>query len=155
MSVEIEHKYLVTDDAYKQLSSSVKHIIQGYLSKDKERTVRIRIADGNAYLTIKGKNEGDTRAEFEYTIPIDDAHILLNTLCIKPIIEKFRYIVVYEGNKWEIDEFKGALCGLTLAEIELPASDYKYDIPPFIGKNVTNDARYYNSNLVDKIPKQD
>ena len=152
MAIEIEHKYHVNDTAFKQYTLQSKHIFQGYLSKDKERTVRIRVSDNDAFITIKGKNHGDKRLEFEYSIPYDDAKHLLD-LCIKPIIEKFRHIVEYNGNIWEIDEFKGALDGLILAEIEIPSSEYKYDIPPFIGKNVTNDSRYYNSNLVDKIPE--
>lgn len=152
MAIEIEHKYLVIDNAFKQYTLHSKHIFQGYLSKDRERTVRIRVSDNDAFITIKGKNHGDKRLEFEYSIPYDDAKHLLD-LCIKPIIEKFRHIVEYNGNIWEIDEFKGALDGLILAEIEIPSSEYKYDIPPFIGKNVTNDSRYYNSNLVDKIPE--
>lgn len=153
MAVEIEHKYIVTNDSYKDLATRAIHICQGYLSKDKERTVRIRIADNKAFLTIKGKNNGDTRAEFEYPIPLNEAQILLQSLCIQPILEKYRHIVEYNGNTWEIDEFKGALDGLILAEIEIPYSEYKYDIPPFAGKNVTNDVRYYNSNLIDRIPE--
>lgn len=153
MATEIEHKYLIINNNYKILASSCKHICQGYLSKDKERTVRVRISDDNAYLTIKGKNHGDTRIEYEYSIPVKDARTMLSTLCIQPIIEKYRHIVEYHGNIWEIDEFKGALDGLVLAEIEIPYSEYKYDIPPFIGKNVTNDPRYYNSNLIDSIPE--
>lgn len=153
MATEIEHKYLIINNNYKMQATSCKHICQGYLSKDKERTVRVRISDDNAYITIKGKNQGDTRLEYEYSIPVEDARIMLNTLCIQPIIEKYRHIVEYNGNIWEIDEFKGALEGLNLAEIEIPYSEYKYDIPPFIGKNVTHDSRYYNSNLIDKIPK--
>lgn len=153
MATEIEHKYLVINNNYKSQATACKHICQGYLSKDKERTVRVRISDKNAFITIKGKNTGDTRTEFEYSIPHDEARILLDTICIQPIIEKYRHIVEYNGNTWEVDEFKGALEGLTLAEIEIPSSEYKYDIPPFIGKNVTNDSRYYNSNLIDKIPE--
>lgn len=153
MSIEIEHKYIVVDDSYKKSAVKCLHICQGYLSKYKERTVRIRIADDSAFITIKGKNKGDTRAEFEYEIPMNDAESMLKSLCIQPVLEKYRHIVEYNGNKWEIDEFKGALDGLVLAEIEIPFSEYKYDIPPFIGKNVTNDVRYYNSNLVDKIPE--
>lgn len=153
MAVEIEHKYIVTNDSYKDLATQTIHICQGYLSKDKERTVRIRIADNKAFLTIKGKNNGDTRAEFEYPIPLNEAQILLQNLCIQPVLEKYRHIVEHKGNTWEIDEFKGALDGLVLAEIEIPYSEYKYDIPPFVGKNVTNDVRYYNSNLIDRIPE--
>lgn len=153
MPLEIEHKYLVTNNNFKEYAISHKHILQGYLSRDKERTIRIRISDNSAFITIKGLNLGDTRMEYEYPIPLEEAKSILNTLCIKPIIEKYRYIVNYAGNTWEIDEFKGALQGLVIAEIEIPSSEYNYDIPPFIGKNVTNDPRYYNSNLIDKIPE--
>lgn len=150
MATEIEHKYIVIDNSYREFVSQSINIFQGYLSKDKERTVRIRIANDKAFITIKGKTMGDTRAEFEYPIPVDDALTMLKELCVQPIIEKTRHIVLYNGNTWEIDEFKGTLAGLTLAEIEIPSSQYKYDIPPFVGKNVTNDARYYNSNLLDQ-----
>ena len=153
MPKEIEHKYLVINNSFKEYATKSIAIYQGYLSKDKERTVRVRTANDLAFITVKGKNIGDTRLEFEYPIPFDEASTLLKQLCITPIIEKTRYIVEYNGNTWEVDEFKGALEGLTLAEIEIPSSEYKYDIPPFIGKNVTNDSRYYNSNLIDKIPE--
>ena len=129
------------------LASSKSVIRQGYICREIERTVRVRIKDDKAYLTIKGMTVGDTRAEYEYSIPVTDAGMLLDTLCIRPIVEKTRYIVEYKNNKWEIDVFEGHLKGLTLAEIELPASNYNYDIPPFIGRNVTNDPRYYNANL--------
>ena len=153
MPKEIEHKYLVINNSFKEYATKSIAIYQGYLSKDKERTVRVRTANDLAFITVKGKNIGDTRLEFEYPIPFDEASTLLKQLCITPIIEKTRYIVEYNGNTWEIDEFKGALEGLILAEIEIPSSEYKYDIHPFIGKNVTNDVRYYNSNLIDKIPE--
>lgn len=152
MPIEIEHKYLVLDSSYKEYTTHKIHIYQGYLSKDKERTVRIRIADDKAFITIKGKNIGDSRAEFEYPIPLNEAQSMLTNFCIQPILEKYRHIVEYKGNTWEIDEFKGDLEGLVLAEIEIPYSEYKYDIPPFTGKNVTNDVRYYNSNLIEQIP---
>ena len=153
MPKEIEHKYLVINNSFKEYATKSIAIYQGYLSKDKERTVRVRTANDLAFITVKGKNIGDTRLEFEYPIPFDEASTLLKQLCITPIIEKTRYIVEYNGNTWEIDEFKGALEGLILAEIEIPSSEYKYDIPPYIGKNVTKDVRYYNSNLIDKIPE--
>ena len=146
MNLEIEHKYLVSDDSYKSLATNKIHIIQGYLSREKERTVRIRIADAKAYITIKTQNIGDTRNEFEYEIPMTDADILIKA-CIPPVIEKTRYIVPFEGFKWEIDEFKGNLNGLELAEIELPTSETKYTLPPFIGENVTGNPKYYNSNI--------
>ncbi len=147
MGKEIEHKYIVNDKSFKDLASESHNIKQGYLCKDKERTVRIRIIDTKAFITIKGETHGDTRVEYEYPIPLDDAKSMLDSLCIGPVIEKTRYIVTYKGNNWEIDMFEGFLEGLILAEIEIPSSDYKYDIPPFVGKNVTNDPRYYNSNL--------
>jgi CYTH domain-containing protein len=97
-------------------------------------------------LTIKGANTGASRPEFEYPIPVDDALQLLQ-LCPPPIISKTRHIYKYEGNKWEIDEFHGELEGLILAEIEIPSEDYQFKIPAFVGKDVTDDPRYYNSHL--------
>ena len=156
MGKEIEHKYIVTGKEFIDMATESHNIKQGYLCKDKERTIRIRIMDTKAFVTIKGETHGDTRAEYEYPIPLDDAMSMMDSLCINPIIEKTRYIVPFKGNNWEVDMFKGFLDGLILAEIEIPSSEYKYDIPPFVGKNVTNDARYYNSNLVNgNIPDVD
>lgn len=155
MGKEIEHKYLVNDDSFVNLASNCFLIKQGYICREKERTVRIRLLDNKAYITIKGETVGDTRAEYEYPIPFDDALRILDSLCIKPVIEKKRYIVEYHGNTWEIDVFDGQLHGLVIAEIEVPSSNYHYEIPPFIGENVTNDPRYYNANLAiaNTIPK--
>lgn len=155
MALEIEHKYIVVSDEYKSIAEKSIHIRQGYLSDDKQRTVRVRMFGDKAFLTIKGQNVGAVRAEYEYEIPVADAEAMLNTLCKKPIIDKTRHIVPYEGNRWEIDEFAGQLSGLTLAEIELPSEDYSYPLPPFVGKNVTDDPRYYNSVLSasGEIPK--
>ena len=147
MAKEIEHKYLTVSNEYRLLAMSSHIICQGYLSLDKERTVRVLTIDNRGFVTIKGQNKGALRQEFEYEIPVADAKDMLETLCLKPVIEKCRYIVVYEGEKWEVDEFKGALSGLVLAEIELPDVNHKYSIPKFIGKNVTGDPRYYNSVL--------
>lgn len=151
MGLEIEHKYLVKDDSYKKMS--VKHdlIMQGYISRDKDRTVRIRVVNDEAFVTIKGATHIDKRAEYETPVSKSDALEILENLCIPPIIEKTRYIVEYEGKKWEVDEFHGTLKGLVIAEIELKSSDEEYSIPSFIGNNVTGDPRYYNSNL-DRIP---
>lgn len=147
---EIEHKYLVTSDAYRAMATGRREIIQGYLSTDPERTVRVRIADDKAYLTVKGKNIGDTRLEFEYHIPVDDAHSLMK-LCVLSPIHKVRWIVPFEGFVWEVDEFLDHLAPLVLAEIELPSSDIAYTLPPFVGENVTHDAQYYNSNLSKRL----
>lgn len=146
MGLEIEHKYLVNDDSYRSMSSSVREIRQGYLSRVPERTVRVRTVDDKGYITVKGLTRGFVRLEYEYEIPAEDARELLG-LCQPPILEKRRYIVDYAGKKWEVDEFMGHLSPLVLAEIELASEDERYDLPPFIGKNVTGDPRYYNSNL--------
>lgn len=146
MGIEIEHKYLVINNSFKELAVTKHHITQGYLSKVPERTVRIRIINDKGFITVKGKNEGDRRIEFEYEIPVDDARSLM-TLCMPGIIEKYRYIVPFGGYIWEIDEFLGERYGLTIAEIEIPSSDSEYLIPNFIGENVTGNPIYYNSNL--------
>lgn len=147
MATEIEHKFLVTDDSFKALASCHHEIKQGFLSRDMERTVRVRILDENAFITIKGKGDaGAAHPEFEYEIPIEDARQLM-VICQPPIIEKTRYIVMHEGNRWEVDEFHGAMQGLTLAELEVPSEDYRFPLPPFVGREVTGDPRYYNSQM--------
>lgn len=146
MALEIERKFLVKDDSYKDMAFRKSHIIQGYLNKDPQRTVRVRIRDNRAYLTIKGINHGDTRKEFEYEVPVEDACEMLQ-LCEAKVLEKIRYEVKCGEFVWEIDEFKGSLAPLVVAEIELPSSDTKFTIPSFIDKEVTGDVRYYNSQL--------
>lgn len=145
MAIEREHKYLVTDDSYKQLATKKIHIIQGYLSKAIHNTVRIRIADNKAFLTVKGKNNGDSRLEFEYEVPLDDALEMLG-LCEGIPLDKTRYIVMYEGYRWEVDEYHNRNAA-TVAEIELTESIHDYPLPPFCGKEVTGNPRYYNSLL--------
>ena len=155
MGKEIEHKYLVCDNSFETQASKIIEIKQGYICRSKKHTVRVRIQDNEAFINIKGETIGDTRAEFDYAIPVTDACILISTICDSPIIAKSRYIVEYHGNIWEIDGFKGHLEGLIVAEIEIPSSDYNYDVPSFIGKNVTGDCRYYNANLVSgSIPQE-
>ena len=105
MSVEIEHKYLTSNDSYKEMAVSSQRISQGYLSRDKERTVRIRTKDDKGYITVKTKNIGDARNEFEYEIPFADAAALLK-VCLPPVIQKTRYLVPFGDFLWEIDEFK-------------------------------------------------
>lgn len=146
MGLEIEQKYLVKNDSYRGMSTSVREIRQGYLSRVPERTVRVRTVDDKGFITVKGLTRGLVRLEYEYEIPVTDARELL-TLCEPPVIEKRRYIVDYAGKKWEVDEFMGHLSPLVVAEIELNSEDEQYETPPFIGKNVTGDPRYYNSNL--------
>ncbi len=155
MAVEIEHKYLVLNDSYKSVASCKHEIMQGYLSNNRAQTVRVRTIDDIAFVTIKGITTGASRLEFEYEIPYEEAASILQEICLKPIISKTRHIVHFDGETWEIDEFHGALTGLTIAEIELPNEHHQYTKPDFIGKNVTDDARYYNSNLsqADCVPE--
>jgi CYTH domain-containing protein len=112
--------------------------------------VRVRIAGVEAFLTVKGKSQGAERAEFEYRIPPEDAKYMLNNLCDKPAIEKYRFVTEYEGFKWEVDEFLGDNAGLVVAEIELESEGQEFPRPGWLGEEVTDDARYYNANLVEK-----
>lgn len=144
MATEIERKFLVRGADWRR-GDSVR-FSQGYLNRDKHRTVRIRIASGTAFLTIKSVTSGATRAEFEYPIPLQDAQQLLK-LSDGPIIEKDRYRIDHDGSLWEVDEFLGDNAGLILAEIELQSEDQPFARPPWLGEEVTHDRRYYNSNL--------
>lgn len=145
MGKEIERKFLLKNDHWR--AGEGTRYRQGYLSTEKERTVRVRIIGNKGYLTIKGISMGATRLEFEYEIPVEDADELLNDLCAKPLIEKNRYQVEYEGSIWEIDEFFGENEGLIIAELELRTEDQAFSKPPWLGKEVTEDPRYFNSSL--------
>ena len=149
MAKEIERKFLVINNDYKKGTDGTLYK-QGYLSTNPQRTVRIRTVENRGYLTIKGPSTGAVRSEYEYSIPYDDAEELL-LLCEKPLIEKYRYLVLYKGNTWEVDEFFGENEGLVIAEIELESEDQLFELPSWAGTEVTSDPRYYNSNLV-KIP---
>lgn len=144
MATEIERKFLVKGEDWRQ--AKPMRLSQGYLNRDKERTVRVRIADDKAFLTIKGKTQGISRAEFEYGIPVADAQQLLK-LSDGPIVEKWRHIVPHQGRKWEVDEFLGENAGLVVAEIELEQEDQAFEQPSWLGEEVTQDPRYSNSNL--------
>lgn len=144
MAIEIERKFLVVGDAWRD--APAVFYSQGYLNRDKARTVRVRIAGEEAFLTIKGTSVGARRAEFEYPIPIWDARELL-AMCEQPLIEKNRRKILHEGFIWEVDEFLGENLGLVVAEIELPAEDAVFAKPDWVGEEVTEDARYFNSNL--------
>lgn len=144
MAIEIERKFLVTDDQWRD--APAVYFCQGYLNRSKERTVRIRVAGERGFLTIKGANKGASRTEFEYEIPLADAKQLL-TLCDGPLIEKYRRNIVHDKMLWEVDEFFGENLGLVVAEIELESEDQSFLKPDWVGEEVTEDARYYNSNL--------
>jgi CYTH domain-containing protein len=147
MGTEIEKKFLVRGDAWRSLAKG-KACKQGYLNSSRERTVRVRTIGGKGYLTIKGPQTRFTRAEYEYQIPLGDADALLRELCEKPIIEKRRYRIVVDGLAWEVDEFFGENRGLIVAEIELLREDQAFTKPDWVGEEVTEDPRYFNSNLV-------
>ncbi|MRV74891.1 CYTH domain-containing protein [Duganella sp. FT92W] len=147
MGIEIERKFLVTSDAWMRQGEPVL-LRQGYLSSHPSRVVRVRIEGDGAVMTIKGKNVGASRGEWEYPIPMDDAVEFLDKLCEQPIIEKYRRRIPYGGFVWEVDEFLGANAGLVVAEIELPSEDQAFDKPDWIGEEVTHDKRYLNSNLI-------
>ncbi|TFW19352.1 CYTH domain-containing protein [Massilia arenosa] len=147
MGVEIERKFLLTSDAWRALGEPVL-LRQGYISTDPERVVRVRVEGTRGVLTLKSKSTGATRGEWEYEIPLADANELLDRLCDKPLIEKYRRRIPHAGKVWEVDEFLGENAGLLVAEIELASETEAFDKPTWIGAEVTFDPRYYNSHLV-------
>ncbi|MCH7732009.1 MAG: CYTH domain-containing protein [Candidatus Marinimicrobia bacterium] len=147
MGKEIERKFLVKESNW-QKSSKGSLIQQGYIVIRKEKVVRIRIMNDKGYLTIKGTTTGATRNEYEYEIPLEDARQMLNNLCEKPILEKHRYKINQGGMTWEIDIFHGDNEGLIVAEIELEYEDQEFEKPDWVDMEVTDDPKYFNSNLV-------
>jgi adenylate cyclase len=147
MAIEIEHKFLLANDDWRNcIQKSIKYK-QGYLNSLPTSSVRVRISDTKAWLNIKSATVGTERLEFEYEIPISDAEEILNTLCCKPLIEKTRHIVQNDHNIWEIDEFEGDNKGLVVAEIELSELGQVFTKPSWLGMEVTLELRYYNNNL--------
>lgn len=147
MGVEIERKFLPAGDGWRTQGEPTL-LRQGYLCSDPARTVRVRIEGGEGRLTIKSKNTGATRGEWEYPIPLCEAQEMLDRLCERPLVEKYRRRIPYAGFTWEVDEFLGENAGLVVAEIELPSEDAVFDKPDWIGEEVTGDKRYYNSSLI-------
>ncbi len=146
MALEIERKFLVSGDGWRVLATGTPYC-QGYLAAEPTRTVRVRIAGDQGYLTIKGLGDGLSRPEYEYAIPLTDAQEMLHRLCLPPLIEKVRYKIAWQGLIWEVDEFAGENQGLILAEVELEHPDQAIELPPWIGQEVTGDPRYYNARL--------
>lgn len=148
MAIEIERKFLVVDVSASAAWRAAPGVVfrQGYLNRDKHRTVRVRVAGDAGFLTIKGVNVGATRAEFEYAIPVADAQALL-ALCEGPLVEKTRHVLVHQGTTWEVDAFAGDNAGLVVAEVELQSETQAFSLPDWLGEEVTQDARYFNSNL--------
>ena len=146
MAQEIERKYLVVGE-FRQLAHNSMHLIQGYIASGK-RTVRVRIGDSGAWLTIKGpsRNGGLSRYEWEKEIDVEEAKELLQ-LAEGAVIDKVRYYVDYEGHTIEVDEFHGDNEGLVMAEIELQSEDERVVLPAWLGREVTGEKRFYNSHL--------
>lgn len=145
MASEIERKFLVTGDAWRDGSPGLR-MAQGYLSLDPDRTVRVRLAGENAWLTVKGRTQGITRAEFETSIPPADAAELLK-MCLPSVIDKTRHRVDFGGHVWEVDVFHGANEGLVIAEVELTDESVLPELPPWVGAEVSSDVRYFNASL--------
>lgn len=146
MALEIERKFLVAGE-FRDRSFKRAALAQGYLCADPDRTVRVRIADDRGFITVKGRNDGAVRFEWEKEIPVDEARQLLS-LCRENIIEKTRYYIKGDGHHvWEVDEFHGRHEGLVVAEIELSDENENFLRPDWLGEEVTFDPRYYNSNL--------
>lgn len=141
MAIEIERKYLLKNEDWRKEVESKSKIKQGYLNSNPERTVRIRITNNKGFLTIKSKNEGSKRKEFEYKIPLEEAQDLI-LLCEQPIIEKTRYLVPIDNHTWEIDIFERINKGLEVTEIELSQENESFEIPNWIGKEVTEEIKY-------------
>ena len=149
MATEIERKFRIVGDAWRQHAGSGKRYRQGYLSIEPERTVRVRtVNDDQGFVTVKGETVGTRRSEFEFAIPYADAEEMLDTLCLQPLIEKTRYRISHAGLLWEVDEFSGDNGGLVVAEVEMTDENQDIDIPDWVGPDVSDDARYYNANLV-------
>lgn len=151
MAIEIEHKFLLLNDDWRALVARSIKYKQGYLSSEANTSIRIRISEDKAWLNIKSATIGNSRHEYEYEIPFQDAMEIIENLCKKPLIEKTRHLVPIGSQTWEIDEFEGENLGLIVAEIELEGSDETFTKPSWIGEEVTYDLRYYNNNL-SKIP---
>jgi CYTH domain-containing protein len=147
MGVEIERKYLIDLEKWQAIERPPgQYYRQGYLLIDPEKTIRIRLADTKGYLTIKGISVDSTRLEYEYEKPATEAKELLDKFSVSELA-KVRYNIEFEGKIWEVDEFLGDNAGLFVAEIELKSEDEIIEIPEWVTKEVTNEEKYYNSNL--------
>jgi adenylate cyclase len=149
MGTEIERKFLLHDASWRSAVSGSRDIIQGYLANTDRGSIRVRLEQDSASLNLKSMTLGITRSEFDYPIPAAEASVILGTLCMQPLIEKTRHHVEFGGCTWEIDEFRGDNAGLVVAELELDHPDQPFTAPPWLGKEVSDDPRYYNVRLVE------
>ncbi|MCP4288492.1 MAG: CYTH domain-containing protein [Gammaproteobacteria bacterium] len=148
MSLEIERKFLVKNELWRDNVVSNTRLQQGYLANQKNASVRIRTGNGKAFLNIKSVTVGIRRLEFEYEIPLDDATEMLQQIAEQPFIDKTRYIVRCGKREWELDVFEGENRGLVVAELELESEDELFELPDWAGNEVSDDTRYYNVNLI-------
>ena len=149
MGIEIERKFLVTDDSWRQWAGKPTSYRQGYLNKTQKCSVRVRVGDGKAHLNIKSAELGASRSEFEYEVPLADGQQILDRLCTLSVVEKSRYVVAHAGHDWEVDVFDGDNAGLVVAEIELDHVEQEFELPQWTGAEVTDDSRYYNVCLAE------
>ncbi len=147
MGQEIERKFLVVGESWRAAVESETRMIQGYLANNQTATVRVRVAGEQAFLTIKGMMRGATRSEYEYPIPPADARAMLAELAVSPPVDKVRYKVRCGAHLWDLDVFGGENAGLVMAEVELSREDEDFQVPDWVGREVTGDLRYYNVNL--------
>ena len=148
MATELERKFLVVDDSWRDAVISETRYKQGYLANQEKASVRVRIGGGKAYLNIKSATIGASRYEFEYEVPVTDAEDMLDHVASGPCIDKVRYEVRYGDHLWEVDLFHGDNEGLIVAEVELEAEDEPFELPVWAGEEVTGDPKYYNAMLV-------
>jgi adenylate cyclase len=147
MAIEIERKFRLCNEGWREQIASSTLLRQGYLANTARASVRVRLAGSEGWLSVKAMTPGLARAEYEAAIAATDASEMLDRLCEGPLIEKWRHIVVHAGSKWEIDEFLGENAGLVVAELELPSEDAGFSRPDWLGSEVTQDERYYNFRL--------
>ena len=147
MATEIERKYLVRNDDWRARAHREVRYLQGYLATTRHCSVRVRVGGDTAFLNVKGATVGASRLEFEYTVPVEDAEVMLRELCAGRVVEKTRYFVPHGGREWEVDVFEGDNAGLVVAEIALDDEAETVALPDWAGEEVTGDVRYYNSHL--------
>ena len=148
MAIEIEKKFLLNYFPTDLLTRGIT-ICQGYMMNKKDLVVRVRLSGDHGFLTIKGATHNGSRKEFEYPVPKKDAEEMIDLFCKKPLIEKTRYHIEFKGFEWVIDKFYGENLGLVVAEIELSSIDQPFETPDWIGKEVTHDPKFFNSNLIE------
>lgn len=148
MGVEIERKFLVKNELWRAEVVSFSLLRQGYLANQHNAAVRVRVDGQQAFINIKSITSDLQRAEFEYEIPLADAEAILNSLALRPLVEKTRHKIIHGQHTWELDVFANENQGLVMAEVELASADETFVLPPWAGREVTGDPRYYNANLV-------